>query len=309
VNPGEVWEENEFYIELSWRIDPDGSLGIRQYYESEERPGEKLSVDEYYRWIFEHSVPGLPEAAAKEGLDPLGYMRRFGAFEVARGLGPRYEEPVPPEELDDVAVTPLGRVYTKAPKPPNPNIVPTGDPEPDPEGRRPVGVMVDGQVRRGFPTPSGKLEFYSSTLAAWGWPEAAVPTYLASHVHPDALGEDEMVLISTFRLPTQIHTRSANAKWLDEISHTNPVWIHPDDAQRLGIAGGELVRVETEIGYFVAKAWVTEGIRPGVVACSHHMGRWKPEAQPSGVGAMMRTVRLESDGSHRAIRTVAEVGP
>ena len=30
VNPGEVWEENEFWIELSWRIDPDGSLGIRQ---------------------------------------------------------------------------------------------------------------------------------------------------------------------------------------------------------------------------------------------------------------------------------------
>ena len=27
VNPGEVWEENEFWIELSWRIDPDGSLG------------------------------------------------------------------------------------------------------------------------------------------------------------------------------------------------------------------------------------------------------------------------------------------
>ena len=29
-NPGEVWEENEFWIDLSWRIDPDGSLGIRQ---------------------------------------------------------------------------------------------------------------------------------------------------------------------------------------------------------------------------------------------------------------------------------------
>lgn len=29
ANPGEVWEENEFWFELSWRIDPDGSLGIR----------------------------------------------------------------------------------------------------------------------------------------------------------------------------------------------------------------------------------------------------------------------------------------
>ena len=27
VNPGEVWEENEFWIELSWRIDPDGVAG------------------------------------------------------------------------------------------------------------------------------------------------------------------------------------------------------------------------------------------------------------------------------------------
>jgi anaerobic selenocysteine-containing dehydrogenase len=85
VNPGEVWEENEFWIELSWRIDPDGSLGIRQYYESVARPGEKLTVDEYYGWMFEHSVPGLPERAAAEGLTPLAWMRRYGAFEVSRG--------------------------------------------------------------------------------------------------------------------------------------------------------------------------------------------------------------------------------
>ena len=25
VNPGEVWEENEFWIDLSWKIDPDNS--------------------------------------------------------------------------------------------------------------------------------------------------------------------------------------------------------------------------------------------------------------------------------------------
>ncbi|MCC6223950.1 MAG: molybdopterin-dependent oxidoreductase, partial [Thermoleophilia bacterium] len=56
INPGEVWEENEFWIELSWRIDPDGELGIRRHFESREHPGEKLSVDEYYAYIFEHSV-------------------------------------------------------------------------------------------------------------------------------------------------------------------------------------------------------------------------------------------------------------
>jgi hypothetical protein len=41
VNPGEVWEENEFWIELSWLIDPDGSLGIRRYYEAPTGPARR----------------------------------------------------------------------------------------------------------------------------------------------------------------------------------------------------------------------------------------------------------------------------
>ena len=34
-----------------------------------------------------------------------------------------------------------------------------------------------------------------------------------------------MALLPTFRLPTLIHTRSGNAKWLTELSHTNPIWV------------------------------------------------------------------------------------
>jgi hypothetical protein len=32
--------------------------------------------------MFEHSVPGLPEAAAREQLTPLAYMRKYGVFKV-----------------------------------------------------------------------------------------------------------------------------------------------------------------------------------------------------------------------------------
>ncbi len=294
VNPGEVWEENEFWIDLSWRIDPDGELAIRQYFESKREPGAKLGVDEYYAWIFENSVPGLPERAQSEGMKPLEFMRRYGAFEVTSKVGPVHEQPVPPAELEDTRTDGIGRVYTRAAGPASPNVVPLPTPDPDSEGRRPVGVEVDGEILRGWPTPSGRLEFYSRTLAEWGWPEYAVPTYIRSHVHPSELSPDQMILISTFRLPVQIHTRSANAKWLDEIAHTNPAWIHPLDAARLGgIRTGDLVRVETEIGHFVVKAWVTEGIRPGVVACSHHMGRWKVEGHQAGQRQMMATVRLD----------------
>jgi anaerobic selenocysteine-containing dehydrogenase len=300
ANPGEVWEENELWIELSWRVDPEGRLGIRKYFESKQRPGQKLTVDEYYAYIFEHSVPGLPERAAAEGITPLEYMRRYGAYEVRRGIGPLHEEVVPSEELVDARVGAFGRVYTRAPAPASPNIVPTGSPEPDPEGRRAVGVEIDGRILRGFPTPSGRLEFYSSTLSGWGWPEHALPGYIKSHVHRDALAPDQMVLISTFRLPVQVHTRSANAKWLDEIAHTNPLWIHPCDAATLDLRTGDLVRVETEIGYFVVRAWVTEGIRPGVVACSHHMGRWK--VGDAGQRQAMATVAIERSDRRWAMR-------
>ncbi len=307
VNPGEVWEENELWIDLSWRIDPDGALGIRKHFESKRAPGTRLGVDEYYAHIFENSVPGLPERARAEGLTPLAYMRRFGAYEIARGAGAQHAQPIPEAELVDAHRTPGGRVYARSEKPASPNVVPVPTPDPDADGRRPVGIEVDGEVLRGFPTPSGRLEFYSSTLKAWGWPEHALPGYIRSHVHPQSLQPGEVPLVPTFRLPVQIHTRSANAKWLDEIAHTNPLWIHPTHAARLGLATGDLVRVRTRIGHFVVKAWVTEGIRPGVVACSHHMGRWKLEGP--GQRQMMPTVSLRRDGTRWRLRRERGIEP
>jgi anaerobic selenocysteine-containing dehydrogenase len=77
-----------------------------------------------------------------------------------------------------------------------------------------------------------------------------------------------------------IHSRSGNAKWLAEISNRNPLWMHTSDADRFAFKNDDLLRVNTEIGYFVAKVWVTESMRPGVVACSHHIGRWRRPQDP-----------------------------
>ena len=306
-NPGEVWEENEFWLELTWRIDPDGSLGIRQYAESKKQPGTRLSVEEYYEWIFDNSVPGLPEKAAAEGVSPLAFMRRYGVFEIAQKIGALYEQRIPDEELEDVHVDQMGRIYTRSAKPASPNIVPVPSIDGDPDGRRFVGVKIDDEMLRGFPTPTGRLEFFSRTMAEWGWPEVAIPTYVRSHVHPENMAEDQTVLISTFRLAMQIHTRSSNAKWLNEIAHTNPLWMHPSFAKRVGVDTGDLVRVETDIGYFVVRAWVTEGIRPDVVACSHHMGRWKTHEQ--GARQMMATVNLKKRDAEWGLKRESGVGP
>lgn len=299
ANPGEVWEEVEFWIELSWRIDPDGSLGIRKTFESPYRPGRKITVDEFYGWMFKNHVPGLPEAAAKEGLTPLAYMRRYGAFELRKGVQPTFDKPLSPTDLAEATIDPnTGIVYTRTPAPPSSNITPLPYFEPDPERGRPIGIKLeDGSIVTGFPTPSRRLEFYSTTLRDWGWPEYAIPTYIHSHVHPSKIdrSKNEAVLLSTFRLPTLIHTRSGNAKWLYEISHKNPVWIHTSDAERLGLRTGDLIKVVTEIGYFVDRVWVTEGIRPGVIACSHHLGRWR--LQEDGGGRLSTAlVELKQEG-------------
>src|SRR5688572_29971466 len=254
---GQVWEEDEFWIELSWRIDPDGALGIRKYFESPYRPGEKVRIEEIYRWIFENSVPGLPEAANRTGLTPLEYMRTYGAFLVEDNVYRTHEQMPPAKDLDGATVDPVTKVISQ-------------------RGAA-IGVEIDGASYQGFPTPSRKLEFFSKTLKDWKWPEQSTPNYIRSHVHWSNIdrAQGQMVLLPTFRLPTLIHTRSGNAKWLYEISHTNPLWIHPEDAARLHVSTGELLKIATAIGWFVDKVWVTEAIRPGIVACSHHLGRWR----------------------------------
>ena len=270
VNPGEVWEEDEFWIELSWKIDPDESLGIRDHFKSPYRQGEKINIDEYYQYIFEN-VPGLPETAQNENLSPLEYMRKYGAFEIESSS---YSKHLSGVDSEGAEMNEFGQ-FVK-------------------EGKV-VAVRDNGIAVAGFPTPSKKQEFYSDTMVQWKWDDQTIPGYIKSHIHPDSLdrSRNEYVLVPTFRLPTLIHSRSGNAKWLAEISHRNPVWMHPKTAAHIGLKrSGDLVKVATDIGYFIDKVWITEAIKPDVVACSHHTGRWRRSQDPSGNSWMTSKVKI-----------------
>ena len=271
ANPGEVWEESEFWIDLSWKIDPDGSLGIRRWFESPEDPTRPVSMDEYYGWMFDNSVPGLPEKAGAEGITPLEYMRKYGAVEIDKDVYGVHERP-------------------------------------SPEGS---GVEVDGERVTGFASESKLQEWWSPTMSEWGWEEESIPTYVRTHVYwrdMDIAG-NERVLVPIFRLPTLIHTRSGNAKYLYEISHGHPLWINPGDADALGFETGDLVRISTSIGWFVMRAWRTEGIRPGVVAASHHMGRWRLDARAGNERWSSALVDLENEGSQWRMRHRGGIEP
>ncbi len=273
ANPGEVWEETEFWIDLSWHVDPDGSLGIRKWFESPNDPSRPISVDEYYGWMFDNSVPGLPDAAAAEGMTPLQYMRKYGAFEVAKDVYEVHERPAP-----------------------NPTDA----------------VVIDGEAKTGFKSPSKKLEWYSQTMDDWGWSDESIPTYLKSHVYWRDLDLEgnERILLPIFRLPTLIHTRSGNAKYLYEISHGHPLWINPKDGDALGFATGDMIRISTDIGWFVMRAWRTEGIRPGVIAASHHMGRWRLNDERGNERWASALVNIERlDGGAWRLRQLKGIEP
>lgn len=290
ANPGEVWEEDEFWIELSWKIDPDGSLGIREHFLSPYREGQKINIDEYYQYIFENT-PGLPEKAAEEGLNPLDYMKKYGAYVVEETSYEKHLKEIPEEVINTSEVDQ------------NSGIIRSGG--------KPVGVMIKGKAVTGFPTPSRKQEFYSQTMVDWNWPEYAIPTYIKSHIHEENIdrSKGEFPLVPTFRLPVLIHSRSGNSKWLNEIANRNPVWIHPKDADKLGIKNDDLVRVTTDIGYFVDRVWLTEGMKPGIVACSHHIGRWRrPQDQLSNRWAL-NTVKIKNDGSKWKMSTLRGIEP
>jgi anaerobic selenocysteine-containing dehydrogenase len=283
ANPGEVWEESEFWVALSWKIDPDGALGIRKFFESPKRPGQPITMDEYYGWIFENSVPGLPEAAAKEQLTPLAYMRKYGVFKVSdKSYSRAHERALDSSELEGTTRSEDGETILR--------------------NGTAIGINVDGVTCAGFNTPSRRLEFYSPTMTEWGWGEHALPKYVPGHVYWRDLKreEGEFDLLPNFRLPTLIHTRSP-VKWLYEISHSNPLWIATADARRLKIQTGDLVKVRTRIGYFVTRAWVTEGIRPGVLGMSHHLGRWRLQEEQGGSRVATSLVRITRDAGGRYV--------
>lgn len=304
-NPGSVWEEEDFWIQLAWKLDPTGEWGIRDHFESRQFRGERLRLDEYYATMLEHGVPELGEAAMASGETALQYLRRHGAFQVEGPPGPVHERMLRDEDLENVREGRDGRAYALRRRSDLPQgAALSAEPAPDGRGRVPVGLRIDGELREGFSTPSARLEFYSPTLSEWGWPEYALPTYIKSHIHRDLLQDDELVWVPLFEAPS-----AEGALWSAELAHINPLWMNPLDASRLGLRAGDATRVETEIGHFVTRAWVTESIRPGVVACNPTRARWRLLGADGPHPQLAAVVSLHIDGDRRSLAREEGVAP
>ena len=296
---GEVWEENEFWIDLCVNyVDPTGELGIRKMWESKKNPGKPVTIAEWYDAAFGDNLPNLKATATsderyKNAEYPVyEYMRDYGAWMEETNIYSAQEREIKDDGENYIS---HGHKYDKKHVHINKR---TGVMTAEHDGKKkPFGIEIDGKKMEGFETLDKKLDFFCEWLADdWKWPEYAIPFYprndqekkemvhIVSHVNHSFMTEKNSYALNTvFRLPYNIHTRSANSKHLMEISQNHdPIWISTPDAARQGFKRGDAIRVNIvdsltglASGYFVAMAVPTEGVLPGTLACSHHGGRWK----------------------------------
>jgi anaerobic dimethyl sulfoxide reductase subunit A len=134
-------------------------------------------------------------------------------------------------------------------------------------------VAFARQVREGkpFATPSGKIEIYSTAIAAdpdpYGLgPIPPIPTWV-----PDAVDQRHPLQLLTPKSRARTHSIHGNQPILARADRDD-VWIHPDDAAARGIVDGQPVRVFNDRGATVLPARVTDRIARGVVSIKE--GAW-----------------------------------
>jgi anaerobic selenocysteine-containing dehydrogenase len=118
----------------------------------------------------------------------------------------------------------------------------------------------------GFPTPSGKCEFYSATMLADGHDPLPTytPPYESAASNPELARKYPLAMISP---PARnfLNSSFVNVKSLRGAEGEPHLDIHPADSAERGIADGEMVRIFNDRGSFVAKARVTPKARAGLV--------------------------------------------
>ena len=188
-----------------------------------------------------------------------------------------------------------------------------------------IGIMMDGKPIRGFKTPSRKFEIRSVFLSQIGMNEDCsdliaasgmtktknrpaqhdghdqeieeMPVWLQPVEH-QGLNENELIMTS-FKWNVHNHGRTMNLKWLAEIVHTNPAWMNPATAEKLGLKDGDWIELTSYFSQMLEEKMpnlkhgnrdatgrivsgkmrvpivTMPGIHPSAIAMSNSCGHWQ----------------------------------
>ncbi|MCE1162395.1 MAG: molybdopterin oxidoreductase family protein [Thiomonas sp.] len=138
----------------------------------------------------------------------------------------------------------------------------------------------------GFPTPSGRCEFWSQREADAGrdpLPEVLLP-YECAETAPDLAARYPLAMISP---PARnfLNSTFVNVDSLRKLEGEPALLIHPDDAASRGLADGQMVRTFNDRGASLSRARISTRTRPGQIV---GLGIWwrKLSADGQNVNAL-----------------------
>jgi anaerobic selenocysteine-containing dehydrogenase len=151
----------------------------------------------------------------------------------------------------------------------------------------------------GFPTPSGKCEFYSESLARAGLDP--LPTYIppreSVQSNAELAAKYPLAIISP---PARnfLNSSFANLPSFLKEEREPQLDIHPEDAAARGIREGDAVQIGNDRGSFAARARVGDRARPGVVVAP---SVWWRKLSPDGRNANEVTAQGVADMGNGAL--------
>jgi anaerobic selenocysteine-containing dehydrogenase len=157
---------------------------------------------------------------------------------------------------------------------------------------------------KGFSTPTGKVELFSTIFEKWGVDPLPKYTEIPESPvsRPDLAENYPYILNAGLRTPTFFHSANRQIPWLREIRPDPIVEIHPATADKHGIQEGDWVWIESPRGRAKERARLNDGIDPRVIVAEH--GWWYPEIETADHGWEVSNINLLTDNSHASMDPV-----
>ena len=145
----------------------------------------------------------------------------------------------------------------------------------------------------GFPTPSGRCEFWSQSEADAGrdpLPEVLLP-YESAGTTPELAARYPLAMISP---PARnfLNSSFVNVASLRASEGEPLLFIHPDDAAARGIVDADMVRSFNDRGTCLCRARISDRTRPGQVVA---LGVWWRKLSPGGTNVNQLTHQRLTD--------------
>ncbi|HIY84558.1 MAG TPA: molybdopterin-dependent oxidoreductase [Candidatus Rubneribacter avistercoris] len=153
----------------------------------------------------------------------------------------------------------------------------------------PLIVFEDHQ----YSTPTGRFEFYTEDMVEFG-EEVPVHTPALEASNPELAAKYPLMHL-TYHDRLNVHTQHFNIASLDAVQAEPMLQINPADAEPRGIQNGDMVRLFNDRGEASMRAFVTEGIMPGVTAAP---AGWTPERTASGSHQFLSHLTLSPAEEH-----------